>query len=159
MKCMNYNANQIKTDVVAGYRYCKKVYNSGIESPEQFKIFVNLCQNYLDICNNYCTIVKPTFGILQYKRYKDYKSIRSICVDTVNEINDILVGMQAQFDKQHEEAEAYAQLEARLRFEAAVAFDIKEQERLRQLEGVKKPIGFGNIIEINNVDTNGYTKN
>lgn len=140
---MNYNANQIKTDVVAGYRYCKKVYNGGIESPEQFDVFVNLCQNYLDTCNNYCDIVRPTFGVLQYKRYKDYHSIRNICVDTVNEINNILTGLQTQFDKQREEAEAYAQLEARLRFEAAVAFDIKEQEKQRiKEESQKRQIGF-----------------
>lgn len=140
---MNYNVNQIKTNVVAGYKYCKKVYNGGIESPEQFEAFVNLCQNYLDICNNYCTIVKPTFGILQYKRYKDYKSIRNICVDTVDEINGILTGLQTQFDKQREETETFTQLEARMRFEAAVAYDIKEQEKQRiKEESQKQQIGF-----------------
>lgn len=140
---MNYNTNQIKTNVVAGYKYCKKVYNGGIESPEQFDVFVNLCQNYLDTCNNYCDIVRPTFGILQYKRYKDYHSVRNICVDTVNEINNILTGLHTQFDKQQEEAETYAQLEARLRFEAAVAFDIKEQEKQRIMEeSQKRQIGF-----------------
>ena len=140
---MNYNVNQIKTNVVAGYKYCKKVYNGGIESPEQFDTFVNLCQNYLDICNNYCTIVKPTFGILQYKRYKDYKSIRNICVDTVDEINGILTGLQTQFDKQREETETFTQLEARMRFEAAVAYDIKEQEKQRiKEESQKQQIGF-----------------
>ena len=153
---MNYNVNQIKTNVVAGYKYCKKVYNGGIESPEQFDVFVNLCQNYLDICNNYCATVKPTFGILQYKQYKDYKSIRNICVDTVNEINNILTGLQAQFDKQQEEAEAYAQLEARMRFEAAVTYDIKEQERQRiKEESQKRKIGF--IINKNENDTDGNT--
>lgn len=140
---MKYNVNQIKTDVVAGYNFCKKVYNGGIESPEQFDAFVNLCQNYLDICNNYCTIVKPTFGILQYKRYKDYKSIRNICVDTVDEINGILTGLQTQFDKQREETETFTQLEARMRFEAAVAYDIKEQEKQRiKEESQKQQIGF-----------------
>lgn len=140
---MKYNANQIKTNVVAGYNFCKKVYNGGIESPEQFDAFVNLCQNYLDICNKYCTIVKPTFGILQYKRYKDYKSIRNICVDTVDEINGILTGLQTLFDKQREETEAFTQLEARMRFEAAVAYDIKEGEKqmLRE-ESQKRQIGF-----------------
>ena len=140
---MNYSVNQIKTNVVAGYKYCKKVYNGGIESPEQFNTFVNLCQNYLDTCNNYCSIVRPMLGILQYKRYKDYRSIRNICIDTVNEINNILTDLQAQFDKQQEEAEAYTQLEARLRFEAAVAYDIKEQEKQRiKEESQKRQIGF-----------------
>ena len=140
---MKYNVNQIKTDVVAGYNFCKKVYNGGIESPEQFDAFVNLCQNYLDTCNNYCTIVKPTFGILQYKRYKDYKSIRNICVDTVDEINGILTRLKTLFDKQREEDEAFTQLEARMRFEAAVAYDIKEGEKqmLRE-ESQKRQIGF-----------------
>lgn len=140
---MKYNVNQIKTDVVAGYNFCKNVYNGGIESPEQFDAFVNLCQNYLDICNNYCTIVKPAFGILQYKRYKDYKSIRNICIDAVDEINGILTGLQTLFDKQREEAEAFTQLEARMRFEAAVAYDIKEGEKqmLRE-ESQKRQIGF-----------------
>lgn len=155
---MKYNVNQIKTNVVAGYNFCKKVYNGGIESPEQFDAFVNLCQNYLDICNNYCSIVKPTFGILQYNRYKDYHSVRNMCVDTVNEINDILTGLQTQFDKQQEEAEAYAQLETRLRIEATVAFDIKENERQRQMKLAKKPMGFGCIIDINKENDNGCTE-
>lgn len=154
---MNYNVNQIKTNVVAGYKYCKKVYNGGIESPEQFDVFVNLCQNYLDTCNNYCNIVKPAFGILQYKRYKDYHSVRNMCVDTVNEINNILTGLQAQFDKQQEEAEAYTQLEARLRFEAAVTYDIKEQEKQRiREESQKRQIGF--IINKNTDNADGCTE-
>jgi hypothetical protein len=140
---MNYNTNQIKTNVVASYKYCKKVYTGGIETPAQFDTFVNLCQNHLDKCNYYCNVVKPTFGILQYKRYKDYKSIRNICADTVNDISDILVNMQAQFDKQQEEAEAYAQLESRLRFEAAIAYNIKEQESKNQLnKTLSRTIGF-----------------
>jgi hypothetical protein len=149
---MKYNVNQIKTNVVAGYKYCKKVYNGGIESPEQFDAFVNLCQNYLDSCNHYCGIVRPTFGILQYKRYKDFKSVRNICADAVNEINNILTGLQAQFDKQQEEAEAYAQLESRMRFEAAVAYDIKEQEKqhIRE-ESQKRQVGF--IINKNEDNT------
>ena len=33
--------------LLQAYKYCKKkVYNGGIESREQFDVFVNLCQNY-----------------------------------------------------------------------------------------------------------------
>lgn len=143
MSHKDYNTNQIKTNVVAGYNYCKKVYNGGIESPEQFDAFVNLCQNYLDICNTYCTHIKPTFGILQYKQYKDYHSVRNICIDTIDEINGILTGLQILFDKQREETEAFTQLESRMRFEAAVAYDIKESERKQTFENARKrPIGF-----------------
>jgi hypothetical protein len=94
---------------------------------------------------------------LQYKRYKDYHSVRNICIDTVNEINNILTGLQAQFEKQQEETEAYAQLEARLRFEAAVAYDIKEQEKQRiREESQKRQIGF--IINKNEDNTDGCTE-
>ena len=60
--------------------------------------------------------------------------------------------MQTQFDKQQEEAEAYAQLESRMRFEAAVAYDIKEQEKQRiREESQKRQVGF--IINKNEDNT------
>ena len=41
----------IKGEIMNAYRYCEKVYNGGLDSYEQFQSFINLCQNFVDICN------------------------------------------------------------------------------------------------------------
>lgn len=151
--------NNHKTRLLRDFNFCKKVFNKGIETDIQLQSFTNLCQAYVNNCNHLVKQTKPVLGILQYKKHKEHKSLEQLCIDTVGDLGGKISSAKEAFDKAKEEAEMYEQLETRLRIEAAVALDIKEQERLRQLEGVKKPIGFGNIIEINNVDINEYTKN
>lgn len=150
---MTYNLSDIKTKLVAGYNYCKKIYRGGINTPEQFEVFINLCEAHINNCNYYCAQLKPMFGIFQFKRYTDYCALHNICGDTVAELNEIINGLNIFIQKQKEENEAYAQLETRLKFEAAVAYDIKEAERKQTLKNVcKRPIGF--IINTNNTNDN-----
>lgn len=150
---MNYNVNDIKTNIVAGYNYCMKVYNGGIKTPEQFETFINLCEAHINNCNFYCMKLKPCLGIFNFKRYRDYMSVRNVCADTVDTINDVVNGLNVFMQKQKEENEAYAQLEKRLRFEAAVAYSIKENECKQTLEDTHKhSVGF--IINKNNDDKN-----
>jgi hypothetical protein len=150
--------NNHKTRLLRDFNFCKKVFNKGIETDIQLQSFTNLCQAYVNNCNHITKQTKPVLGILQYKKHKEHKSLEQLCIDTVADLSGKISSTREALDKVKEEAEMYEQIETRMRIEAAVAFDIKEQERLRQMAGIKKPIGYGHIIDINNDNNNGCTE-
>lgn len=151
------NINNYKTRLFRDFNFCKRVFNGGIETEIQLQIFTNLCQAYVNNCNHICKQAKPKLGILQHNKYKYYKSLEHLCGDTVACLSDLINSIKATFDKANEEAEMYEQIETRMRIEAAIARDIKEEDRQRQRAGVK-PIGFGSIININDDNNNGCTE-
>lgn len=152
------NINTYKTQLLREFNYCKRIFNGGIETESQLQTFTNLCQAYVDNCNYMCKQNRPKLGILQCKKYKSYKSLEYLCSNTVADLSGMINSAKDVFNKANEEAEMYEQIETRMRIEAAVAFDIKENERQRQINDVKKPIGFGRIIDTNKDNNNGCTE-
>ena len=140
-----------KTEIMQGFRFCQKVYEGGIETPEQFDVFTNLCENHVNNCNAICKKIKPILGILQYKKYIEYKDFRYTCAYTVGTLNQILNSIQAEYDKAKEIAELQEQLEIKSRIEFELALEFKELEQARQIEKRKsKKIGFCNTNEVEN---------
>ena len=145
----NRTVNSYKTEIMQGFRFCQRVYEGGIETPEQFDVFTNLCENHVNNCNAICKKIKPKLGIIQYKKYMQYKDFRYTCAYTVNYLNNILSSIQAEYDKAKEIAELQEQLEIKSRIEFELAMEFKEIEQQRQIERRKtKPIGFNVSQEI-----------
>lgn len=141
--------NTIKTYIMNSFRYCKRV-SEGIESMEQFDVFVNLCQAHVDNCNFWCNKLKPTIGILQPTKKKLYENLYVACDYTVDRLKDIINIYKESFEKAKEEAEMQMQLELSARINNEIAIECKDNE-YKKLKESRRPIGFK--INNNNNDT------
>ena len=138
----------IKGEIMNAYRYCEKVYNGGLDSYEQFQSFINLCQNFVDICNFNSENIKPVLGILQPNKWAAYKDVQYTCKFVVDKLNDMINSWQASYDKSLEDCEMIKQMETRARIEHQVAIEYREKELENQRNRLKaRPIGY-NINKI-----------
>lgn len=141
--------NAIKTYIMNSFRYCKRV-SEGIESMEQFEVFVNLCQSHVDNCNFWSNKLKPTIGILQPNKKNLYENLHVVCSYTVDRLKDIINTYNDSFEKAKEEAEMQMQLELSARINNEIALEYKDNE-YKKLKESRCPIGFK--INNNNNDT------
>ena len=141
--------NAIKTYIMNSFRYCKRI-SEGIESMEQFDVFVNLCQAHVDNCNFWCNKLKPTIGILQPNKKNLYRNLYGVCSYTVDRLKDIINIYKESFEKAKEEAEMQMQLELSARINNEIALEYKDNE-YKKLKESHNPIGFK--INNNNNDT------
>lgn len=133
----------LKGVVMESYRYCEKVYNGGIDSYEQFQTFINLCQNFVNICNFYSKNIKPTLGLLQTNKWAAYKDFQYVCTFAVDKLNDMIRSWQASYDKSLEECEMIKQMETRARIDHEIAIEYREKELEKQKNQLKtRPIGY-----------------
>ena len=141
--------NAIKTYIMNSFRYCKRI-SEGIESMEQFDVFVNLCQVHVDNCNFWCNKIKPTLGILQPNKKNLYENLYNVCGYTVDRLKDIIKTYKDSFANAKEDAEMQMQLEltARINNEIALEYRDNEYKKLRESRGT---IGFK--INYDNNDT------
>ena len=144
--------NEIKSYIMASYRFCKKVFDGGFETPEQFDTFTKLCENHLKNCNHFCRHYKPMFGILQPKQHRIYKDILFTCSYTVEEINDMFGSYKMIQEKQAEKDNFMEQIELRARIEHELAIEYRELEIQKQKElSQKRQIGY-NLNKTTNND-------
>ena len=141
--------NTIKTYIMNSFRYCKRV-SEGIESMEQFEVFVNLCQSHVDNCNFWCNNLKPTIGILQPNKKSLYENLHVVCSYTVDKLKDIINTYKESFEKAKEEAEMQMQLELSARINNEIALEYRDNE-YKKLKESRRPIGFK--INYDNNDT------
>ena len=141
--------NAIKTYIMNSFRYCKRI-SEGIESVEQFDIFVNLCQSHVDNCNFWCNKLKPTIGILQPNKKSLYENLYIVCSYTVDKLGDIINTYKKSFEKAKEEAEMQMQLELSARINNEIALEYRDKEH-KKIKESRRPIGFK--INNNNNDT------
>lgn len=140
----------LKGEIMNAYRYCEKVYNGGIETYEQFQSFINLCQNFVNVCNFNSKNIKPALGLLQLNKWAAYKDFQYACTFAVDKLNDMIRSWQASYDKSLEECEMIKQMETRARIEHQVAIEHREKELENQKNRLKsRPIGYN----INKVTT------
>lgn len=146
--------NTVKDYIMKSYRFCKRIYNAGITTTDQFQSFTQLCQNHLDNCNFWCHKFKPKVELIQRKRTALYKDLHYACKYTVENINDMLKEWQATLDKQLEDNAIAAQIEMRARIEHELAIEYKDA-MTEKARSERRPIGF-NVEQINN-DINDST--
>lgn len=135
--------NNYTTEIMNSYRFINRVYESGIESKEQFTTFFNLCQNHVNICNARCKALKPIFGFIQINKNKIYKTFKNTCEYTVSAIQDFISTIQAEYDKLDEIEELRETMSVKAQIEYEIATNLKEIEINRQ-ETIResKKIGF-----------------
>lgn len=147
--------NKIKNHVLAGSRYCNSVYSKGLESVMQFQAFKKLCQNYVDYCNLWCNKLQPKLGWLQRTRKLQYKELYVLCELSINKLAGLISEFQGMLDKQAEEEEALAMIEARVRLEHAIAVELRDADHTKRLELSRvHPIGYSINREKINDDKN-----
>ena len=135
--------NELKCKVMDSWRYLVRVFESGIEDHDQFQTYTNMCQNYVDLCNGWCSRVKPMFGWLQYNQMKMYKDLYYTCAFTVSNVNELLATWNTMYEEAVEESKLKAQLEERLRFEHELALEFRDKQYDLDKEKSKtSPIGF-----------------
>lgn len=138
--------NQFTTQVMNSYRFCKRVYEGGIESPEQFTTFTNLCQGHVDICNMLCYKLKPKFGLLQQSKLKIFKSFKDSCAYTISEIQGMIGTIQSEYDKLAEIDELRETMAIKAQIEYELANEFKELDIARNKEiRESRNIGFVHI--------------
>lgn len=141
----------VKGEIMNAYRYCEKIYNGGLDSYEQFQSFINLCQNFVNICNFNSKNIKPKLGILQPNKWAAYKDVQYTCKFAVDKLNDMISSWQVSYDKSLEDCEMIKQIETRVRIEHQVAIEYREKELEKQKNQLKdRPIGYN----INKFTTN-----
>ena len=150
--------NKLKDHLLSGVNYCKIVYNGGLETAAQFYTFKALCQNYVDFCNYWCNSMKPALGWLQYNKMKQHNEFYNMCELAVLELKNMIAEFQSILDKQAEEAETMAMLEARARVEHAVAVELRDADHKNRLELSRvHPIGYCININQNKDGNTGST--
>lgn len=147
---MNINVNDLKTKVMDSFKYCKRVYDGGIETSEQFDSYIQLCTAHINTCNFWCNKVKPFLGIIQYNRYKRYKELYDLSEYTVSVLNALIAEINSVFTKYAEMEELREQIEYKMRIEHDVVMALKEVDIQEQHESGPK-IGF-----INDADDEYY---
>lgn len=146
--------NQFKNRVMNSYRFIKRVYDGGIETPEHFTTFTNMCQNHVDICNILCYKLKPKFfGIFQPSKKLIFNTFKEVCTYTISEIQDMISTIQAEYDKLAEidELRETMTIKAQIEYELANQFkemDIYHNKEVRE----SRNIGFTYESETNTED-------
>ena len=135
--------NDLKTKVITSGRYLERIYESGIETPDQFQAFCKMCENHVDMCNTYCKKYKPLLSFLPTKQTQMYNTFRLGCEWSVDIINAMLKMWQSNYEVAVEEAKYRQQLEDRVRLEHEIAIEYAEDqyERNRKTDN-KNVIGF-----------------
>lgn len=138
-----YELNELKSKVINSWRYLNKVFDGGIETYDQFQTFVNMCENYLGLCNGWCKQVKPRLGWIQYKQMCLYKDLYETCEFVVYSINNIISSWQTAYDDALEESKQKDLYEEKLRFEHQLAMEFRDIQYEHDKEcSQKAPIGF-----------------
>lgn len=139
---MKNNIGDLKTYIMASYRFCKKVYDAGFDDTH-FASFINLCMNHINNCNYICNKYKPMLGIIQYKQYKQHRDIYDVCKYTVDELNDIIGRYKMIMSEQEEQNKFVDQiaLKARTEYELSNEFAELEIEKHKS-QSLTRPIGF-----------------
>jgi hypothetical protein len=138
----NEKLNDSITEVMNSFRFCQKIYNGGIESPEQFTSFKNLCQNHVDICNMLYHTLKPSFlWIFPLYKWKQLKKFKNVCIYTISEIKIMIANIQSECDKmaEYEELRETMTVKAQIEYELASEFkemDIKKNEEHREARNI-----------------------
>ena len=151
--------NQFKNRVMDSYRFIKRIYDGGIETPEQFTTFANVCQGHVDMCNILCYKLKPNFfGIFQPSKKSIFNKFKEVCAYTISEIQDMISTIQAEYDKLAEidELRETMVIKAQIEYELANQFkeiDICHNKEIREARN----IGFTyepetDIDEIDEID-------
>lgn len=131
--------NKLKDKVMMSGRYLEKVFETGFETYDQFQSFCNMCENHVNMCNEYCKRIKPRFPFIQRKQYKEYDNFRTGCAWSVEILNDLISSWQSNYDAAVEESKAVAQLEQRIRLEHEIALEYQDVVYERNKEKDKKP--------------------
>lgn len=138
--------NQFTTQVMNSYRFCKRVYEGGIESPEQFTTFKNLCQGHVDICNMLYYKLKPKFGFLQWSKLKILKLFKDTCAYTISEMQGMIGTIQSEYDKLAEIDELRETMAIKAQIEYELANEFKELDIARNKEiRESRNIGFVHV--------------
>lgn len=140
--------NRVKTYIMNSFRYCKRVYDGGIETKSQFISFTQLCQNHLNNCNFWCQKFEPKIKFIPSYKKLLYDNLLTTCAYTVETINEMLQEWQLILDKQNEQAELASQIEMRARIEHELAIEYKDI-MTNKIKNDSKQIGFNINNEIN----------
>ena len=141
---------QYKTEIMNSFRFCKRVYEGGIETPEQFDSFTNLCQNHVDKCNMICKKLKPKLYLLQWKKAKNFANFRDTCAYTIEQLQSMISEIQSGYDKMAEIEELRETMETKAFIEYEIAQKIKQLDidRIDEIKTYNK-IGFNINTEDN----------
>ena len=148
---------QYKTEIMNSFRFCKRVYEGGIETPEQFDSFTNLCQNHVDKCNMICKKLKPKFSLLQWKKAKNFINFKETCAYTISEIQIMINEIQSGYDKLEEIEELRETMAIKARIEYEIANELKEVEIERQAD-IRESRQIGFSLPIEEIDTEELNK-
>ena len=140
--------NDLKTKVITSGRYLEKVYENGLETPEQFQAFVNMCETHVNTCNFFCKKYKPFLWFIPTEKTKIYRNFKAGCAYSVEIINALINTWQSAYDTAVEEAKIRSQLEDRARLEHEIAIEYAEAqyEKNHKIDN-KSVIGFKSTIE------------
>ena len=138
-----------KTAVMVSFRYCKRIYEGGIETPEQFETFTNLCQNHVEVCNALCRKLKPKLPWLQWEKAKNFSNFRDTCAYTIEQLQSMISEIQSGYDKMAEIEELRETMTIKAQIEYEIANELKELEINRQSE-IRESRNIGFTLPIKN---------
>ena len=141
---------QYQTDVIKSFEFCKRMFSEGFETEAQFNTTMNVCNNYLNMCNRLCKKLKPSIPFIQLRKNKIYKEFWNTCNYTINQLNSMIQTTQAEFDKIAEIEELRETMETKALIEYEIAQKIKQLDldRIDEIKTYNK-IGFNINTEDN----------
>ena len=141
---------QYQTDVIKSFEFCKRMFSEGFETEVQFNTTMNVCNNYLNMCNRLCKKLKPSIPFIQLRKNKIYKEFWNTCNYTISQLNSMIQTTQAEFDKIAEIEELRETMETKAFIEYEIAQKIKQFDidRIDEIKTYNK-IGFNVNTEDN----------
>lgn len=140
MKYTREHANNAKTYLSAAYDKILKTFE-GIETPEHYNTFYNMCNNILNYCKIWDVRLKPKCKFIQKSAWEVYESYGEFAMDIIAKLNELIDEYTSAEAVANEYAKKYAETEERMRMER----DIVDKLNKEKEEDIKKEtpkIGF-----------------
>ena len=165
MKYTRIHSNEAKTYLSSAHKKIKNVFE-GIETPEHYNAFYNMCNSVLNYCKTWDDRLRP-FGYNRWfsfcikpftkKKIDIYESYVSFALDTVSKLNEMIDNYISAETAANEYAKKYAEAEERIRMERDIV-DMLNKEKDEELKKETKKIGFTQYSQTCQKKKRKYTK-
>lgn len=140
MKYTREHSNNAKTYLSAAYEKISKTFE-GIETPDHYNVFYNMCNNVLNYCKTWDERLKPRFKFFEKERWIIYESYTEFAMNTIAKLNEMIDEYTSAEAAANEYAQKYAETEERIRMEKEI-LERLNKEKEEEIKKESKPIGF-----------------